>query len=43
MGLSVSNVGYLIHQAVRKMRELTVCQADAGGSAAGERQKRAPP
>ena len=30
MGLSVSNVGYLLHQAVRKLRELSACRADTG-------------
>jgi RNA polymerase sigma factor (sigma-70 family) len=32
MGLSVSNVGYLIHTAVRKIRQLATCPAEAGKS-----------
>jgi RNA polymerase sigma-70 factor (ECF subfamily) len=30
MDLSISNVGYLIHQAVRKLRAMTACRAQAG-------------
>jgi RNA polymerase sigma-70 factor (ECF subfamily) len=30
MGLSVSNVGYLLHHTLRKMRERTTCQTSAG-------------
>jgi RNA polymerase sigma-70 factor (ECF subfamily) len=31
-GLSVSNVGYLIHTAIRKIRRMTACPAEAADS-----------